>query len=98
MYVFLVSPKTRITSWPGKNGMGTELIGYYCLKNGESVWVVYREIDMPDLSNFTKREGYPYRGKTKEDLNSDNLRIFAFYDHHDGSKMICDLKVSVDVS
>ena len=98
MYVFLVSPKTHTTSWPGKNGMGTKLVGYYCLKNGESVWVVYREIDVPDLSKFTKGKGYPYRGRTKEDLNSDDLRMFAFGNSPDGSKVIYDLKVSVDVS
>jgi len=50
--LILVSPTTPATGWPGKNKMGTQLIGSYHLSSGDSVWAVYWTIDMPDLSSI----------------------------------------------
>jgi len=73
--------------------MGTKPIGSYKLANNECVWAVYWVIDMPDLSKATRGVGRFYKGKTRKDLESANLRALAFGKEPDGSKVIYDCVV-----
>ncbi|MGA2490691.1 MAG: hypothetical protein ABSF99_10995 [Anaerolineales bacterium] len=91
--IILISPMTPLTGWPGKNKTGTQLIGSYDLLSGESVWAVYWVIDMPNLSPATKGVGGFYRGRSKEDLKTSNLRAFVFGSVPDGSRVIYDCTV-----
>lgn len=91
--IIIVSPTTPVTGWPGKNKMRTKPVGSYRLANGESVWVVYWVVDMPDLSSATKGTGRFYKGRTKEDLKSDKLRALVFGEEPDGSRVIYDCAV-----
>jgi len=40
--IFLTSPTTRVSGWPGKRSMNTGLVGSIALANGETVWAVHR--------------------------------------------------------
>lgn len=91
--VIITAPNTPVTDWPGKRSMGTSLIGSLKLENGETVWVVHRAIDMPDLSTATKCSFHFYKGKSPQDLESDNLRALVFGHEKDGSRVIYDCVV-----
>lgn len=89
----IISPATPVTGWPGKNKMGTKSVGSYKLENGESVWVIYWVVDMPNLAAATQGTGRFYKGRTKEDLKSDTLRVLVFGKEPDGSRVIYDCAV-----
>jgi hypothetical protein len=92
--IMIISPTTPVTGWPGKSKMGTKPVGSYKLANGELVWVIYWVVDMPDLSAVTKGTGRFYKGRSKEDLKSDNLRALIFGNEPDGSRVIYDCVVT----
>ena len=73
--------------------MGTALIGSIPLESGETVWAVYWNIDMPDLSELGKGIGRFYKGKNREDLKIDGLRALVIGTEPDGSRMIYDCAV-----
>lgn len=94
--IIITAPNTLATGWPGKRLMGTSLIGSLKLENGETVWVVHREIDMPDLAPTTKGSVHFFKGKGPQDLESDNLRALGFSYVKDGSRVIYDFAVQKD--
>ena len=69
--------------------MNTSLVDSMRLDNGETVWVVFGEIEMP---NFPSQEITPqyYKGKNKEDLQGENMRILVFGAEEDGSRVLYD--------
>ena len=80
-------------SWPGKNGIGTKLVGSYDLQNNETLWVVYWQIPIPDLSSIGRN---PYRflkGASESDLKKGNLKAIIFADEKDGSRTLFDIAV-----
>ncbi len=91
--IIFVAPTTPITGWPGKSNMGTKLVGSYELTNGESVWVVYWVVNMPDLSPTSKGTNTFYKGRGEEDLKSSDLRAIVFGNELDGSRVIYDCTV-----
>jgi len=93
--ILIVSASTSIIGWPGKNNMGTKLIGSYNLTNGEVIWAVYWIVDMPNLSNVPKGTGWPLKGLRKESLKSEGLRALVFGNAPDGSREIYDCAVKV---
>jgi hypothetical protein len=91
--IMIISPTTPVTGWPSRNTMGTKPVGSYKIKNGESVWVVYWVVDMPNLAAATQGTGRFYKGRTKEELKSDTLRALVFGKESDGSRVIYDCAV-----
>ncbi len=91
--IIITAEITPVTSWPGKRSMGTSLIGSFQLENGETVWVVHKVIDMPDLSSAIKGKARFYRGMEPKNLEGGNLRAFAYGSEQDGSRVIYDLAV-----
>lgn len=73
--------------------MNTSLIGSIPLQNGETAWVVYREIEMPDLTQATKGIGRFYRGASAKDLERPNLRALILGKEADGSRVMYDCAV-----
>jgi len=45
--VLITSPAARVSDWPGKRSMGTELVCSFSLENGERVWAVHRVVELP---------------------------------------------------
>jgi hypothetical protein len=93
--LFLVNQGTPVSGWPGKDNMGTKLVGSYSLPSGTSVWVVYWDIPMPQLPAVSGPPKF-FRGKSIEDLKNANLKILAFGDEPDGSKVIYECKVNYE--
>lgn len=91
--ILVTKPTVSVTGWPGKRSMGTSLIDSFELKNGETVWAVYWIIDMPDLSKPASGSVHFFKGKTREDLQSDGLRALVFGSEQDGSRVIYDCAV-----
>lgn len=91
--IMIISRTTPVTGWPGKNKMYTRPIGFYTLTNGELVWAVYWVVDMPDLSPATKGVGRFYKGRSEEDLKSNDLRALVFGKEPDGSRVMYDCAV-----
>jgi hypothetical protein len=91
--VFIISSATSdVSGWPGEDH-GAKPVENYNLPNGESVWVVYKDIKMPDLSATRAGPLQFFNGKDKEDLKPGNLRAVIFGDAPDGSRLIYDCLV-----
>ena len=91
-YVIFTRQNTPVNNWPGKNGMDTELIGSLSISSGDTVWIVYREIVMPEVPNQSLKLKF-YKGKGKDDLFSKNLRMLAYTTEEDGSRVFFDFAV-----
>ncbi len=90
--IFLTVPSTLVTGWPGKRSMNTSLIGSVLLENGETVWAVHWTTHMPDFSQTMKGTRF-FKGTSRKDLESDGLRMLAFGNEADGSRVIYDCAV-----
>jgi len=92
IYICITTPDARISDWPGKDSMGTGLIGSIGLNNGDTVWAVSQVVDCPDFSKLPSGTGYLFKGRTKNDLKKgENLRALLFGDNPDGSRVIYDV-------
>lgn len=92
--VLISKPTTLITDWPGKRSMGTSLIGSILLENGETLWAVYWVVDMPNFENWQKEVNMTfYKGRSKEDLKEEGLRMLVFGSEPDGSRVMYDFAV-----
>ena len=92
--LLITSYTEDLDSWPGKNKMGTKLVGSYAIEKTERVWVVYWETPLPNLSSPNSNSIQFFKGKQKSDLlESGNLKAIAFADAEDGSKIIIDCAV-----
>jgi len=87
--IFITSPQTFVSSWPGKNSMNTSLVDSILLDSGKTIWVVYRAIDCPVFGNIKGTARY-FKGRSKDDLKGEGLRIIAFKREQDGSRTILD--------
>jgi len=88
--VIFVKPTTPVTGWPGKRSLGTSLVGSIPLESGETVWTVYRVLDMPDLTSATRGKGQFFKGKSEKDLEGDGLRVLILGTEPDGSRVMYD--------
>jgi len=90
--IIITAETMPVTGWPGKRSMGTSFIGSFQLESGETIWVVYMVIDMPDLSAIRGKAQF-YRGMGPHDLEGGNLRISVYGHEKDGSRAIYDCVV-----
>jgi hypothetical protein len=87
--IVLTRSGTSVSGWPGRQTMNTELVGSIELDSGDSVWIVYREIDMPDLSTVKGTPRY-YKGRSEEDLRCGSFRVLLLGIESDGSRVLYD--------
>jgi hypothetical protein len=74
--------------------MGTKLVGSISISETEQVWVVYWQIPMPNLPSSNSSSFQFFKGKNKSDLlDSNNLKVIAFADAEDGSKILIDCAI-----
>jgi hypothetical protein len=93
--IIITSPHALVSSWPGKNSMNTKLVGSMPLDSGETVWVVHRDIDIPNLGTLHGTPRY-FKGRSKDDLAKGGLHVLVFGDEKDGSRVILDSAVISD--
>ena len=91
--ILISKPTTPVSGWPGKQSMGTSLVGSISLENGETVWAVYWVVAMPDLTSLGKGRWRFYKGRSKKDLEEEWLRALVFGTEPDGSRVIYDCAV-----
>lgn len=92
--IFITKPLTLVTGWPGKRSMNTKLVDTMKLDSGETVWIVYWEIEMPTLPSVKTTPKY-YKGKSKEDLKGESMRMLVFGSEKDGSRALYDCALEV---
>jgi hypothetical protein len=98
IYIVITRPYAKLPEWPGKNSMGTELIGSFQLNNGNTVWAVSKIIDSPDFSKLGNGKVHFFKGNSKSDLKeTDNISALIFGDNPDGSQAIYDILVNSNI-
>ena len=94
IYICITTPKSNFSDWPGKDSMATELLGSIRLNNDDTVWVVSKNIEYPDLSNLSNGAVQLFKGKSKNDIkDAGNLRALIFGRNQDGSRVIYDTSI-----
>ena len=92
--ILFTEASVPVTGWPGKRSMNTSLIGQIPLENGNTVWVVYRVVEMPDLSHVSNKTGNFYKGRSREDIKSEGLKALVIGTENDGSVVLYDCAVA----
>jgi hypothetical protein len=90
VYLILVETPATVDGWPGKNSMGTDLVGSYPISEDESIWAVHKEVECPDLSRIRGGPFTRFKGVSESDISS-SLRAMVLGGHEDGSKVLYDL-------
>ncbi|MCJ7655077.1 MAG: hypothetical protein MUO97_07245 [Dehalococcoidia bacterium] len=86
----ITAPYTLVSNWPGRNSMDTQLIGLMVLDSGETVWIVHRVTDIPDLGTLQAMPRF-FNGKDEDDLaRAQSPRVLVFGNEKDGSRVIID--------
>lgn len=93
--VVITSPEATVSSWPGRRSMGTDLVGKFSLCNGETVWIVAHETDMPRLRLPENCRARYFGGRTEADLAGPWLRGIVQVAQSDGSRALFDVVVDV---
>jgi hypothetical protein len=92
--IIITDSSTSVLGWPGKRSMNNQLLDYIQLDSGETLWIVYMEVEMPSMPNKKIAPIY-YKGKSKEDLQSENMRMILFGSEEDGSRVMYDFAIEV---
>ena len=92
--VLITSPSARVSNWPGKNSMNSELVGTLSLGSGETVWVVYTTVPFP-LPASMRGIAQFFESHDVSSLKSGTLRAVLFGDEPDGSRKMYDVPVVV---
>jgi len=91
IYLFIQRSGTALSgSWPGQMSMNTKLVGTLNLDNGDIVWIVYKEIPMPQLPSQTVRPNFS-KGTSKKDFFGKVMRMLSVKFNADGSLELYDL-------
>jgi hypothetical protein len=80
-----------VGAWPGANA-GTQFAGTYELPGGTTVWIVWREINMPNLPPLQGKPEY-FRGRSPDELKGGLVGLMLFGEQQDGSRVIYDCVV-----
>ena len=92
--IIITSSSTSVLGWPGKRSMNNQLLDYMQLDSGETLWVVYMEVEMPTLPDKKITPKY-YKGKSKENFEGENMRMLLFGSEEDGCRVLYDFAVKV---
>jgi len=92
--ILITSLDCKVSNWPCRDSMQTELIGSFPLESRETVWLVYHVITCPQPQPMPGGPKY-FKGKSKGDLAGSGLRMLAWSEEPDGSRALYDLPVKV---
>ena len=87
--ILITPPDYKSQDWPGKNGMGSKLIGSYSLSDESTVWITYHEIETPDLKHQKISPTF-FKGRSKRGLFNGKMKLMLLGDEPDGSKTLYD--------
>lgn len=90
--IVLTGPDTKVSHWPGKRSMATQLVARMLLASGHVLWVVHRTVDPPQgaLDEMAKLKAHPekvVRLDSRHDIDFSNrqLRAVIVGEESDGS-------------
>jgi hypothetical protein len=83
---------TKVTSWPGRNAMKSQLVGKLELDNGDTVWVVHRITEVPPLPSGRGRITQ-FKSSPDVDITDTHLRAIVFGKSDDDSRMMIECLV-----
>ena len=93
-YLVFTSSSVSVTDWPARRSMNSQLVGKLTLDAGDKAWIVYTIIDWQDPPPASGKVRWA-RGKNPDDLNSQSLRVFAWYQEPTGTIVLCDVPAKV---
>ncbi|AII60150.1 hypothetical protein X793_00375 [Dehalococcoides mccartyi CG4] len=96
IFIVLTSSDAVVSSWPGKNSMGTSLLGSFQLENKSKMWIVEKPVICPNFKIPQGRLTY-FKNMHKENISGDNIRAFIIGKEKDGSRYIVDAVVDVKI-
>lgn len=94
--LFITEKDVKTSNWPGKNSMSTKLIDSFEIENESTVWFVYHEIEMPELTNlnFNSNNATQFKSALEKRDGERNLRTIIFgKNEKDRSRYAMELKI-----
>jgi hypothetical protein len=93
--VLLAADKTDPTGWPGRDSMGTALVGTLSVNDGSRVWVVSRSVPLVEPPLPDRINPRFFKGATAEDFVSKGLLALMWGCDPNGAAVFFDAPVSV---
>lgn len=96
--IFLTTPATKVTHWPGRRAMRTQFIAKLLLPNRETLWLVYRsQLVTPELrSNISHHKSSIRKSLPATDFTDPSLRSLLLGRHSDGSWYFIEVAMTTE--
>lgn len=94
--LLLTAPCSNALGWPGRDSMGTQLLGSFEIENGYRVWMVYYVIDKPTMDTRTGVMTCFTSGKRAME-ESRRHRAIIFSQATDGSRILYESNVEIQM-
>ncbi len=88
--IILTDASVQVSGWPGRRAMKNGLAGKIVLDNYETVWVVYRSIDMPVIDIPKKGVATAFQAAENVGQIEGQLRGIIFGTDENGSRFTID--------
>lgn len=92
--LLLTAPHFDTVSWPGRDSMGTQLLGSFVIDNGYRSWMVYYVINKPTMDTRSGTVTYFKSGK-RAMQESRRHRAIIFSQSIDGSRILLECNVEI---
>lgn len=93
--IFLLAAGMDMVGWPGRDSMGTELVGTFGLDDGGSVWIVHYSLPLVVPVLPPAAEPRYFRGRTESEMLGSGLRAVLWGGASDGSVVFLETPVQV---
>jgi hypothetical protein len=92
--LLLTAPQPNTLDWPGRESMGTQLLGSFQIESGYRVWIVYYVIDRPTMDT---KKGVMTRFKSgkRATQGTRRHRAIIFGQSPDGSRFFFESNVKI---
>ncbi len=90
--LLFTAPHSNFSGWPGRDSMGTDLLGSFQIENGYRLWIVHYMIDKPIIDTKWGAVTYFKSGKAVVQ-QSRNHREIIFSQTKDGSRILFECYV-----
>ena len=91
--ICFTKPGAKVSGWPGRRSMGTQLVGSFQNEAGETVWVVEQEVDPVTLQNAELSGPRAFRPDVSGIDENSLLRGLFFGVHEDGSRWVFEARL-----
>lgn len=92
--VFLLTSEVEPDGWPGRDSLGTQLVGQLPLEGGGRVCIVYRDTTTWPTLPTAQPNLRPFAGNSQADLLNAN-RMVAWNEESDGSIVFIEVPITV---